>query len=258
MNHLPETRGPTGQVSMRYRRQVILPEVGSEGQAKLQAACVFVGGLGGLGSVSASYLTAAGVGRLRIVDKDKVEITNLNRQILHWSDDIGRRKRDSALDKLSRLNPEIRIEAFDEEIREDNVLRLVGDASIVVDGSDNLVTRKILNRASLERRVPYIFGGVKGFSGMVTTFVPGETPCLECVFPGPPAVEDVPGIVGPLPGMIASIQALEAIKILLGLRGLLMGRLLSIRGSDMFFKDVTISRNPHCAVCRQVENGDIE
>jgi adenylyltransferase/sulfurtransferase len=239
---------------MRYLRQAILPEVGWEGQARLRDSCVFVAGLGGLGSVSALYLTAAGVGRLRIVDQDTVDITNLNRQLLHRTDDIGRRKTDSALEKLSRLNPGIRIEGFHEKILEENVLNLVGDACIIVDGSDNLATRKVLNRASLKKRIPYIFGGVRGFDGMVTTFVPGATPCLECVFPGPTVPEDPPGIMGPVPGMIASIQALEALKVILGHGGLLAGRLLSIRGSDMHFREVAISKNPSCTACQPERN----
>lgn len=249
MSHRRESTGSLGQESMRYHRQMILPEVGVQGQSRLRGARVFLAGIGGLGSVIAAYLTAAGVGHLRIVDKDRVEISNLNRQILHWTGDIGRDKGASALEKLSRLNPEVRIEAFHEEIRGDNVIELVGNASVIVDGSDSLAARKILNRASIERRIPYVFGGVNGFNGMVTTFFPGMTPCLECVFPGPAVAENAPGIVGPLPGVIASLQALETLKIILGLGGLLVGRLLSFRGSDMSFKEVAISRNPHCAAC---------
>jgi adenylyltransferase/sulfurtransferase len=257
MNRDQETRGLWARESARYVRQVVLPGVGAEGQARLRDACVFVAGLGGLGSVSALYLTAAGVGRLRIVDHDRVEMSNLNRQLLHWTEDLGRRKSDSALEKLSRLNPEVHIDAFCEKILEENVLDLVEDACIIMDGSDNLETRKVLNRASLKKRIPYIFGGVRGFDGMVTTFVPGATPCLECLFPGPTVPEDPPGIVGPLPGMIASIQALEALKVILGHGGLLAGRLLSIRGSDMSFKELAIARNPSCTACQPERNRDL-
>ena len=164
-----------------------MPEIGPEGQERLRAATVFLGGLGGLGSIIANYLVAAGIGNLRIVDRDRVEESNLNRQILHWTDDIGRWKSHSALRKLRRLNPECNIKAFVEEIREDTVLDLVGNASVIVDGMDNLRSRKVLNRASLRNGIPYVFGGVEGFNGMVTTFVPGETACLECLFPFSPS-----------------------------------------------------------------------
>ncbi len=207
---------------------------------------MFVAGLGGLGSVSAYYLTAAGVGYLKMVDRDIVEMTNLNRQILHRTEDIGIPKAESAINKLKALNPSIHIETYRDEIRDDTVEGLVGDCSIIIDAMDNLNTRRILNRYSLKKGIPFIYGGVEIFSGMITTFVPGETPCFECIFSGVKEIEEVKGIIGPVPGVIGSLQA---IKIILGLDGLLKGRLLFFTGLDMVFKEIKIEQNPHCVVC---------
>ncbi len=249
--------GPTSsdQRLRRYQRQTSLPEVGREGQVKLRDAKVFVAGLGGLGSVCAYYLVAAGVGHLRIVDKDVVELENLNRQILHWTEDVGKTKIDSALDKLGRLNPDCRIEALKEEVRAGNAGDLIGDSSVILDGTDNLETRKVLNRVSLEKGVPFVFGGVDGLEGMVSTLVPGRSPCLECLFPAPPPPKRTPGILGPLPGLVASIQSLEALKLILGLGDLLKGRILYIRGAPMTFREIVVEQNPDCAVCRPFREG---
>ncbi len=237
-------------MSARYKRQIMMPEIGLSGQERLRAATVFVGGLGGLGSIIANYLVAAGIGSVRIADKDRVEESNLNRQILHWTEDTGALKSSSAEKKLRKLNPECAITAFAKEIREDTVMDLVGDASVIVDGMDNLPSRKVLNRTSLKKGIPYIFGGVEGFNGMVTTFIPGETPCLECLFPFPASFEKKElGIIGPVAGLVASIQALETIKILLGLSGLLSGRLLRIEGAPMRFREIKMEKNSECGVC---------
>jgi adenylyltransferase/sulfurtransferase len=239
----------------RYQRQTSLPEVGREGQLKLREAKVFVAGLGGLGSVCTTYLVAAGVGHVRIVDKDVVELENLNRQILHWTEDIGKSKIDSASDKLGRLNPDCRIETLKEEVRAENAGDLISDSSVILDATDNLETRKVLNRISVEKGVPFVFGGVEGFDGMISTFVPGRSPCLECLFPGPPPPKRTPGILGPLPGLVASIQSLEALKVILGVDGLLQGRLLYVRGASMTFKEILVDRNPDCVVCHPLRKG---
>lgn len=235
----------------RYERQLIMPEIGPEGQRRLKAACVLVSGLGGLGSISASYLVAAGIGRVRLVDLDSVQRSNLNRQLLHWSDDIGKTKVDSALHKLHRLNPGCRLDGRHEEINRRNAGDLMVDCTVVVDGTDNLKTRKVLNKASIEKGIPFVFGGVEGFNGMVTTFVPGQTPCLDCLFPQQGFQKKRPGIIGPLPGLVASIQAAETIKLVLGMKGLLKGRLLHIRGGDMTFKEINIDKNPDCPTCKK-------
>lgn len=215
----------------------------------LKEAKVFLAGLGGLGSISAYYLAAAGVGLLRMVDMDEVDAGNLNRQILHWSRDIGIPKVHSAVAKLRSLNPNIQMETVQAKIRQKNVLNLVGDCSLIIDASDNLECRKALNIASVEKRIPFIYGGVDCFSAMVTTFYPGETPCLECILPGDRVQEKPVGVIGPVPGLVASIQALEAIKIIIGLEGTLKGRLISIQGLGMIFKEIKIEKNPDCVVC---------
>jgi adenylyltransferase/sulfurtransferase len=240
---------------LRYNRQLIIPYIGEEGQRKIKKAKVLVAGIGGLGSASSCYLAAAGIGHLKIVDKDRVERGNLNRQIIHWTEDIGAWKSDSALRKLKSLNPNCLVEAVPEEITEQNCMELIGDSSVIVDAMDNMKTRRLLNAASVRKRIPYVYGGVYHLDGMATTFVPGRTPCLECVFPDDHA-EAAPGpagILGPVPGVIACIQSIETVKILVGLEGLLTGRLLSFCGYDMTFREFKISRNPQCPVCGGVE-----
>jgi adenylyltransferase/sulfurtransferase len=234
---------------VRFGRQLMIPEIGAKGQLKIKEGRVFLAGLGGLGSASAYYLVAAGIGHLRIVDRDRVELGNLNRQILYSIDDIGRKKSSAALDKLTRLNPGCRIEAFHEEIRADNILELMGDCGLIVDGTDTLNTRKILNTASLQRGVPLFLGGVYGLNGMATTLVPGETACLECLFPGEELSRKQTAVLGPLPGLIASIQALEVVKYLLGMQGLLKGRLMRIQGAGFTIKTIAVDKNPNCRVC---------
>ncbi len=221
----------------------------AEGQEKLKGSKVFLAGLGGLGSISANYLVAAGIGHIRIVDGDRVAQDNLNRQILHWTDDIGRTKVDSAVDKLKRLNPNCHIEAFNEVIEEENALELIGDCAIIMDGTDNLEARRILNRVSVKKKIPLIFGGVDGLNGMITTFIPGETGCLECLFPFQEPQKKTFGVIGPIPGMVATIQVLEAIKLILSMDGLLKSTLLCIGGADMSFTSVRIERNPDCIIC---------
>lgn len=242
----------TQEELLRYHRQIIMPDFGVEGQKKLKQAKVFVAGIGGLGSISSYYLVAAGIGHLRIADRDTVDHHNLNRQIIHWTDDIGKRKSESAYRKLNSLNPNCRIEAVHDEISADNCPKLIEDCAVIVDATDNMETRRILNMASVKSGIPYIYGGVNQLDGMVSTFVPGKTPCLECVFPKTEAEStSAPfGILGPVPGVIASIQAIETVKLILGLQGLLMGRLLCFCGYDMTFRELKIKRDPDCPVCK--------
>lgn len=234
---------------VRYQRQIIMPEIGADGQEKLKKSKVFLAGLGGLGSISAYYLVAAGIGQLRIVDGDRVAMENLNRQILHWTDDTGMAKTASAAEKLSRLNPDCHIDTINTVINEDNVSELVGDCCLIMDGTDNLKTRKVLNRTSVRNKIPMIFGGVEGLNGTVTTFVPGKTGCLECILPFEENEKKTIGVIGPVPGIVASIQVLEAIKLILDLDGLLTSTLLYINTSDMSFTPVAIKQNPDCIVC---------
>ncbi len=235
----------------RYSRQTSIPGFGIKGQRKLRDARVFVAGVGGLGSVSSYYLAAAGVGHLRIVDKDRVDWSNLNRQMLHWSGDIGRAKTDSAMDKLKEVNPGCTVDAVCAEIREDTCADLVGDCSVIVDAMDNMPARKILNAVSVRKGIPFIYGGVHQLDGMVSTFLPGRTPCLECIFPGGEdrAEEAPPSVLGPVPGVIASLQAVEAVKLILGGMEPLAGRLLYFSGADMTFREFRVRKDPECPVC---------
>ena len=242
----------------RYNRQITIPGFGLEGQRELKKARVFIAGIGGLGSISSYYLAGAGVGYLKIVDKDKVDYSNLNRQIIHWVGNIGDYKSDSAYTKLKEFNPECTIEAVKEEIREDNCESLIGDCSIIVDAMDNMPARKILNAVSVKKSIPYIYGGVHQLDGMVSTFIPGKTPCLECVFPdtGKTSGAAPPSILGPVPGVVASIQSIEAIKMLIGFETPLAGRLLSFCGNDMTFREFKIKRDPECPVCGKLKIKD--
>ena len=236
---------------VRYRRQIIIPDIGEAGQKKIKAARIFIAGAGGLGSISSYYLAAAGVGELIIVDRDVVELTNLNRQIIHNAADIGRPKVLSAKKKLEALNPHCAVRPIQVEMNKENVIDLVGDCSIIVDATDNIEARRILNYASLQKGVPFIYAGVNKFDGMITTFVPGKTPCFECLFPGIDSPKSVIGVIGPLPGVVGALQAMEAIKIVLGMEGLLTGRLLFISASDMTFREIKVEKNPQCGVCKR-------
>lgn len=243
------TVGLSAEEMERYSRQMMIPSIGQEGQERLRAARVCIAGAGGLGSVSAYYLAAAGVGRIRIIDRDRVELSNLNRQILHSTDDLGEPKVLSALDKLKRLNPHCRVEAIEAEIDENNVFEVIGGCQVVIDALDNIRTRRALNLASVRSRTPLIYGGVEAFSGMASTFVSGETPCFECLFSHISDEERAKGVVGPLPAVIGSIQALEAMRILLGEGPSLAGTLLYFSGKNMTFQNITVERNPSCPVC---------
>jgi molybdopterin/thiamine biosynthesis adenylyltransferase len=236
----------------RYRRQLILPEIGSEGQERLGSARVLVAGLGGLGSVSALYLVAAGIGHVRVVDYDRVSLSNLNRQILHSVSELGKAKTDSALRRLGDLNPLSRIEAIEVKIERNTVEELAAGCQVLVDGTDNLMARRILNHASVSQGIPFVYGGVDGFAGMASTFLPPLTPCFDCVFGSMEEAQREIGVVGPLPGIVASIQALEAIKVILKAGTLLSGRLLLISGLDLRFREITLAKNDACPVCSKI------
>ncbi len=233
----------------RYSRQVIIPDFGTEGQQKLKSSHIVIAGVGGLGCASAIYLTAAGVGYITIVDFDTVELSDLNRQILYREDEIGERKVVVAQKRLSRLNPAVAITPVFAEITAENIPSIIDGAQVVVDGLDNLATRLVVNSACIKLKIPYIYGGVSRLRGMVTTIIPGQTPCLSCLSPeGSVGL----GVLGMLPALIANIQALEAVKILIGHRPSLAGGLLSFNGDEMKFQVRQISRNESCPVCTPV------
>lgn len=234
----------------RYQRQILLPEIGTCGQERLSRARVLVAGAGGLGSASALYLAAAGIGCIRVADDDGVEISNLNRQVLHSQASLGKAKVASAASRLSGLNPDIHIEPVHTRINAETIDSLVENMDIIVDGSDNYNTRTVLNRAAIRHGKPYVFGGVTGFDGMVSVFRPGTTPCFECIIPKPEHPDGaVTGIIGPTAGMAGNIQAMETIKLILGVGTPLENRLLRISGKDMRIKTLSLSPNPDCPAC---------
>ena len=237
---------------IRYRRQLIMPEIGECGQQRIKQATVMIAGLGGLGSLSAYYMAAAGVGHLKIVDMDRVAGHNLNRQILHTTADLGKPKTVSALAKLEALNPWCHIETMATRITGDTVGAMASGCDLILDGTDTIDTRRVLHRAALEKNIPFIFGGVNGFDGMVATFIPGHFACLECIFPANahPAPETI-GVIGPAAGVIASLQCMEAVNLLVGKKAGLSGSLMHFHGLDMRIKKVAIDRNPACRCCHR-------
>jgi molybdopterin/thiamine biosynthesis adenylyltransferase len=237
-------------LSERYARQIVLPEIGPQGQAKLLGSSVLVVGAGGLGSPVLYYLAAAGVGRLGVVDPDTVEVANLHRQILYSTPDVGRAKVDVAADKLRALNPGVAVAAHCARVDAGNIDALVGDYDVVVDAPDNLATRYIVNDACWRAATPLVEAAVQGFAGMLMTIVPPKTPCYRCLYPNPPKGRAAgPGIMGMVPGVIGSLQALEAVKLLLGIGCAPGGRLLLFDGLDAGFREIKVERNPECALC---------
>jgi molybdopterin/thiamine biosynthesis adenylyltransferase len=232
----------------RYRRQIMINGFGEEGQAKLKKAKVLIAGVGGLGSAAATYLAVAGVGLIRLVDQDRVELSNLNRQILHRDEDIGKKKIDSAAKKLKSINPDVKIEAVAEKITEANISRLVAGLDLIVDAMDNLPTRYLLNRTAVEKRIPFFHGAVSGFEGRAMTVIPGRTACLRCVYRGA-VVEGAPPVVGVTPGVIGCIQATEVIKYIVGIGQLLENRLLVYDGLSLKFTQFKVKRDPDCPDC---------
>ncbi|MBA7655402.1 putative adenylyltransferase/sulfurtransferase MoeZ [subsurface metagenome] len=232
----------------RYDRQIMIKGFGEEGQEKLKGAKVVIAGAGGLGSPASIYLTAAGVGTIRIVDHDRVELSNLNRQVLHWDEDIGKRKVDAALEKLKRLNQGVKIEVTEETITETNVSQLVTGFDLIVDAMDNLETRFVLNKAALERNIPFFHGAVYGFEGRATTIIPGQTACLRCLYRGLIPREKFP-VIGVTPAVIGCIQATEVIKYIVGIGELLTNRLLVFDGLYMKFMEFKVKKAPRCEHC---------
>ena len=232
----------------RYDRQIMISGIGEEGQEKLRQARIFIAGAGGLGSSVSTYLVAAGVGVIRVVDHDSVELSNLNRQVLHWDEDIGKKKVDSATEKLKRLNPEVKVEAIEEMITEANISRLVAGFDLIVDAMDNLQTRYLLNKVALEKNIPFFHGAVHGFEGRAMTIIPGETACLRCVYRGVIPEEKFP-VIGVTPAIIGCIQATETIKYIVGIGQLLTNRLLIYDGLHMKFTEFRVKKDPNCEHC---------
>jgi len=232
----------------RYDRQIMIPEIGIEGQEKLKNAKIFIAGAGGLGSPVSIYLAAAGIGHIKIADHDKVDISNLNRQILHWEKDVGRMKVDSALEKLAGVNPCLKIETINETIDENNIITMVDDCDVIVDAMDNFPARYVLNKAAIEKQIPFFHGAVSGLEGRAMTIVPGKSACLRCMYHGTPPEEKFP-VLGVAPAVIGAIQAMEVIKYIVGMGNLLTDRLLIFDGMYMEFKEFKIKKNPDCDHC---------
>lgn len=236
----------------RYSRQILIRGFGEEGQEKLKRAHVLVAGLGGLGCPASAYLVAAGIGHLTILDAERVELSNLNRQILHWQLDVRRSKAGSAIEKLWAMNPMAKIDSRLEKITRGNSNKLVRDADIVVDGMDNYPTRYLLNEACVRNRIPFIHGAVEGLVGQLATILPGEGPCLRCIIPKEPPLKPVFPVLGTTPGVIGCLQAMEAIKLIVGVGRPLVGKMLFFNGEDMTFDIIEARRDPNCPVCKGV------
>jgi sulfur-carrier protein adenylyltransferase/sulfurtransferase len=250
---LPRSLSPDQR--SRYSRHLLIPEVGEEGQQKLLDAKVLLIGAGGLGSPASLYLAAAGVGRLGIVDADVVDASNLQRQIVHSTDTLGRPKVESAKRTIEALNPDVEVVAYEERLTSDNVDRILADGwEIIVDGADNFPTRYLVNDASVWHGIPVVHGSIYRFDGQVTVFAPHEGPCYRCLFPTPPPPELAPscaegGVLGVLPGIVGSLQANEALKLALGAGDSLVGRLLLFDALRTEFTEVTLRKDPECPVC---------
>ena len=247
----------TERARERYRRHFVLPQVGEAGQQRLKQARVLLVGAGGLGSPAALYLAAAGVGRIAIVDDDRVERSNLQRQVLHSETALGSLKVESARQRLVELNPDIEVEVGAERLGPDAIDRWLDSVDLVVDGCDNFPTRYLLNAACIRHRVPLVYGAVERFSGQVGVFAPWQSgqPCYRCLFPEPPLPGDAPdcaeaGVLGVLPGIVGSLQAAEALKWLLGLGDPLLGRVMLIDALEMRFHTLRVEPDPACVDCR--------
>ncbi len=233
----------------RYDRQMLLPGWGEQGQKRLKSAEVVVTGIGGLGCPAAVYLAAAGVGRLILIDKERFELSNLNRQILGWQGDIGRSKAEAAAEKLRELNPDIEVEGLVTEITEENILELLQNADVVVDAMDNWKTRYIINKGCVERKIPFVHAGIFGLYGQMTTIVPGKGPCLRCILPETPKEISRFPVPGATPALFASLETMETLKLIVGFGEPLIGRILLFDGERMSSAIVQVERDPKCPVC---------
>jgi len=239
---------------LRYGRHLLLPEVAIDGQRKLKAARILIVGAGGLGSPAALYLAAAGVGTIGLVDFDIVEVTNLQRQLLYGTGDVGRSKLDAARDRLHDANPNVKLELHATRLTAANALTIVREYDLVLDGTDNFATRYLVNDACVLLGKPNVYGSIFRFDGQASVFATEDGPCYRCLYPEPPPPGLVPscaegGVLGVLPGLVGTVQATEAIKLILGIGTPLVGRLLLVNALDAQFRSVTVRRNPTCPAC---------
>jgi adenylyltransferase/sulfurtransferase len=244
----------TPQEVARYSRHLIMPEVALEGQKRLKAASVLLIGAGGLGSPLGLYLAAAGIGRIGLVDFDVVDFSNLQRQVLHGTSDVGRPKLQSAKEKLHGINPEVHVDLYETRLTSANALKILEPYDIVIDGTDNFPTRYLVNDACVLLKKPNVYGSIFRFDGQASVFSPPRGPCYRCLYPEPPPPGEVPscaegGVLGILPGLIGCIQATEAVKLILGKGVPLIGRLLLYDALQMRFQEFKVRRNPKCPMC---------
>jgi len=239
----------------RYDRQMRILGFGIDGQRKLKSTKVLVAGLGGLGCPASMYLAAAGVGKLVLVDREKVELSNLNRQILHWSSDVGRPKVNAVAEKLVRLNPNVEVEALALEINEDNVKDLVKKVDVVVDGMDNYKTRFLINEACVTYGKPFVHAAVYGLEGQLFTVLPGKGPCLRCIIPSDPPEQDAVPVLGATPGVMAALEVMEVVKLVVGLGRPCTDKLLIFDGYEMRFHEIKVEPSPTCPVCSNLRSG---
>ncbi|MHB8910555.1 MAG: HesA/MoeB/ThiF family protein [Syntrophales bacterium] len=242
-----------GQIE-RYQRHIALKEVGGKGQQKLLKGRVLIIGVGGLGAPAALYLAAAGVGTIGLADADIVDLTNLQRQVIHFTPDIGKEKVVSAKEKMAAINPEITVNTHQERVSAANIMGIIRDYDFVIDGTDNFAAKFLINDACVLAGIPYSHAGVLRFDGQTITVRPGQSACYRCIFPAPPPKDAIPacsqaGVLGVLPGVLGLIQATEAIKFLLGKGDLLTGRLLIYNALQMRFTEVHVDRDPRCPIC---------
>ena len=237
----------TEEERVRYDRQIRL--FGIKGQEKLKEATVLVVGAGGLGTAASLYLVAAGIGKLILVDKENVELSNLNRQILYWTEDVEKPKVEAAKSKLIKLNPNVKIITYKSVLEEDMARKLVKEADVVIDALDNWETRFMLNKVCVEERKPLIHAGVFGMHGQLLTIIPGETPCLQCIIPEKPPEKKGFPVLGTSPGILALMQVTEAIKIITGYGKPAKGKLIVYDGERMSFSEISVKRRKDCPIC---------
>ncbi len=246
----------TDQQLERYSRHIILQRVGIEGQQKIMAGRVLIIGVGGLGSPAALYLAAAGVGTIGLVDADRVELSNLQRQIIHFTDDLNKAKVDSAREKMEALNPDVKVRAYPVRVDAANILDIIKDYDFVIDGTDNFPAKFLINDACVLQGIPFSHGGILRFAGQTLTVLPGKSACYRCLFPEPPPANAVPscsqaGILGVIAGMLGTIQAAEALKFLIQQGELLTNTLLTFDALTMNFRKVRVQKRSTCLVCGQ-------
>ena len=244
----------TNEQLERYSRHIILKEVGAKGQKKLLNASVLIIGAGGLGAPAAMYLAAAGVGTIGIVDADEVDLSNLQRQIIHSTADIGKAKVKSAKETMEAINPDVTVKTYREFVTSENVMELIKDYDFIIDGTDNFPAKFLINDACVMAGKPFSHAGIIRFKGQLMTYGPGEGPCYRCVFKNPPPQDAVPtckqaGVIGAMGGVIGSLQAMEAIKYIIGKGDLLTGRLLTYDALKMEFHTIKLPKDHHCAIC---------